>query len=92
MHIVEAKKITEEVKRMAIEAAYYLPQDVLTSLKMSREAEKWSLARDTLDQIIENADIAKNTNSPMCQDTGMAVVLSNSDTMFTLKAAILKML
>lgn len=74
MHIVEAKKITEEVKRMAIEAAYYLPQDVLTSLKMSREAEKWSLARDTLDQIIENADIAKNTNSPMCQDTGMAVV------------------
>lgn len=44
---------------MAIEAAYYLPQDVLTSLKMSREAEKWSLARDTLDQIIENADIAK---------------------------------
>lgn len=74
MHIVEAKKITEEVKRMAIEAAYYLPQDVLTSLKMSREAEKWSLARDTLDQIIENADIAKNTNSPMCQDTGMVVV------------------
>ena len=74
MHIVEAKKITEEVKRMAIEAAYYLPQDVLTSLKMSREAEKWSLARDTLDQIIENADIAKNTNSPMCQDTRMAVV------------------
>ena len=74
MHVVEAKKITEEVKRMAIEAAYYLPQDVLTSLKMSREAEKWSLARDTLDQIIENADIAKNTNSPMCQDTGMAVV------------------
>ena len=74
MHIVEAKKITEEVKRMAIEAAYYLPQDVLTSLKMSREAEKWSLARDTLDQIIENADIAKRTNSPMCQDTGMAVI------------------
>ena len=76
MHIVEAKKITEEVKRMAIEAAYYLPQDVLTSLKMSREAEKWSLARDTLDQIIENADIAKNTNSPMCQDTGMAVLFA----------------
>jgi len=74
MHIVEAKKITEEVKRMALEAAYFLPEDVFKSLKFSREAEKWSLARDTLDQIIENAEIAKNTNSPMCQDTGMAVL------------------
>ncbi|AGT44518.1 fumarate hydratase [Treponema pedis] len=74
MHIVEAKKITEEVRKMAIEAAYYLPDDVLKSLKFSREAEKWTLARDTLDQIIENAEIAKNTASPMCQDTGMAVL------------------
>lgn len=74
MHIVEAKKITEEVRKMAIEAAYYLPEDVFKSLKFSRETEKWSLAKDTLDQIIENAEIAKNTNSPMCQDTGMAVI------------------
>ena len=74
MHIVETKTITEEVRRMAIEAAYYLPNDVLFSLKRSRDTEKWALAKDTLDQIIENAGIAAQTKSPMCQDTGMAVL------------------
>lgn len=74
MHEVEAKDITEAVRKMAIDAAYYLPNDVLNSLELFRNAEKWTLARGTLDQIIENAHIAKNTRSPMCQDTGMAVV------------------
>lgn len=74
MHIVETKTITEEVRRMAIEAAYYLPDDVLFSLKRSRDTENWALAKDTLDQIIENAGIAAQTKSPMCQDTGMAVL------------------
>ncbi len=74
MHIVETKTITEAVRRMAVEAAYYLPDDVLFSLKRSRDTEKWALAKDTLDQIIENAGIAAQTKSPMCQDTGMAVL------------------
>ena len=66
--------ITEAVRRMAVDAAYYLPDDVLFSLKRSRDTEKWALAKDTLDQIIENAGIAAQTKSPMCQDTGMAVL------------------
>lgn len=74
MHNVEAKAITEAVRKMAIDAAYNLPEDVLNSLELSRNAEKWTLAKDTLNQIIENAHIARSTNSPMCQDTGMAVV------------------
>lgn len=74
MHIVETKMITEAVRRMAVDAAYYLPDDVLFSLKRSRDTEKWALAKDTLDQIIENAGIAAQTKSPMCQDTGMAVL------------------
>ncbi len=74
MHIVETKTITEAVRRMAVEAAYYLPDDVLFSLKRSRDTEKWALAKDTLDQIIENAGIAAQTKSPMCQDTGMTVL------------------
>ncbi len=74
MHIVKAEDIKNAVKKMAIEAAYYLPDDVKTSLFKAKEEEKWSLAHDTLSQIIENADVAKNTCSPICQDTGMAVL------------------
>jgi len=58
---------------MAIEAAYYLPQDVKKALIQARDEETWRLAHDTLGQIVENADVAKNTCSPICQDTGMAV-------------------
>ena len=74
MRVITVEEITQAVKKMAIEAAYYLPSDVKTSLFKARDEEKWSLAHDTLSQIIENADVAKNTCSPICQDTGMAVL------------------
>ena len=74
MRIVRVDAIRDSVKKMAMDAAYYLPQDVKSSLFRAKEKEKWSLARDTLSQIIENAEVAKNTCSPICQDTGMAVL------------------
>jgi len=74
MRIVRVDAIRDSVKKMAMDAAYYLPQDVKSSLFRAKEKEKWSLAKDTLSQIIENAEVAKNTASPICQDTGMAVL------------------
>lgn len=74
MHIVRVQEIKNAVKKMALDAAFYLPEDVKTSLFKARDEEKWHLAHDTLLQIIANADVAKNTKSPICQDTGMAVV------------------
>jgi len=73
MRIINVQEVTLAVKNMAIEAAYYLPQDVKKALIQARDEEKWRLAHDTLGQIVENADVAKNTCSPICQDTGMAV-------------------
>lgn len=74
MKTIHVDKITEEVKRMAIEAAYFLPEDVQKSLEDSREKDDWPLAKEILDQILENAEIARTEEVPMCQDTGMAVV------------------
>ncbi len=74
MHVVMAEDIKVAVKKMAMDAAYNLPDDVKNCLFKAKDAEPWSLAKDTLSQIIENADIAKNTLSPICQDTGMAVL------------------
>ncbi|PIE97441.1 MAG: fumarate hydratase [Treponema sp.] len=73
MREVDVKVITEKVKKALIDIAYFLPTDVKKSLETARENEKWDLAKKTLDQIIMNADIAKKTRSPMCQDTGMVV-------------------
>ena len=74
MKTIHVDKITEEVKRMAIEAAYFLPDNEKKSLEDSREKDDWPLAKEILDQILENAEIARTEEVPMCQDTGMAVV------------------
>lgn len=73
MKEIDISLITKEVKRLVMEANFFLPEDVLKSLKESKKDEQWELASNTLDKIIENAAIAKDTRVPMCQDTGMVV-------------------
>ena len=71
MRIISASEITNTVKNMCIEANYYLPCDILNSIKTAYKNEKSETGKDILSKIIENADIAKNKK--ICQDTGMAV-------------------
>ena len=74
MKTIEVSQVTTEVKRLVMEANYNLPKDVSEALKRTRENEKWILASDTLGMIIDNAQLAKDEQVPMCQDTGMVVV------------------
>ncbi|WP_432408585.1 fumarate hydratase [Wukongibacter sp. M2B1] len=74
MREVHVSRIIETVKKLCIDANYYLPKDVKTRLVEAKEEEKFSVARSIIDILIENADIAGEENRPMCQDTGMAVV------------------
>lgn len=71
---INVSEITAAVKKLAMDANYFLPQDVSDRLKESQKKEKWILASDTLGRIIDNADMAAAEQLPMCQDTGMAVV------------------
>ncbi|WFA09465.1 fumarate hydratase [Tissierella sp. Yu-01] len=73
MRTIDASKITAEVKRMVIEANYFLPKDVMEALKQAKENDDWKLSQDILDKIIVNAQIANDEQVPMCQDTGMVV-------------------
>lgn len=74
MREIDSSLITKEVKRLVMEANFFLPEDVLQKLKDARDGEEWELAASTIDKIIDNAEIAKNDKVPMCQDTGMVVV------------------
>jgi len=71
---INVKEITAAVKKLCIDANYYLSSDVREKLNSAREKEEWKIAKGILDNIIENADIAKNEKMPMCQDTGMACI------------------
>lgn len=75
MKEIHVDRIIEEVKRMSMEASYYLPEDVLERLKDQRDQDDWDLSKEILDQIIDNAHIAAEEDVPMCQDTGMVVAI-----------------
>jgi len=66
--------ITESVARLCIESNYYLGDDVLAALRQYREAETSPVGREVLDQILENAEIARDEQMPLCQDCGLTVV------------------
>ena len=74
MRNIEAPEITKTISRLFQEANFFLPDDVLASLKHARETEESPVGREVLDRILENADISAKERIPLCQDTGTAVV------------------
>lgn len=74
MRVVESDEIAAAVKRIAIAAAHDLEPDILEGLLKARDLETSDLARDILDILLVNADIASRERIPVCQDTGLAVV------------------
>lgn len=74
MKEIEAKKITDAVKNLAIEACTRIPDDVVSALNKSLKKEESQTGREVLRQLIENAEIAKKESVPICQDTGFAVI------------------
>jgi len=75
MREISSLQISETVSTLLQEACLYLPEDVLAAIKRARENEESSVARDVLDRILENTEVASGEKTPLCQDTGTAVVL-----------------
>ena len=74
MREVNVALVTDIVKKLSIEANYFLGTDIKESLEKSRKEETYELAGQVLDKIILNSEIAYKEEMPMCQDTGMACV------------------
>ncbi|HBL07090.1 MULTISPECIES: fumarate hydratase [unclassified Clostridium] len=74
MREIKVSQITEAIRKLCIDANYYLGSDIKNRLIKSHEEEEWDIAKGILNKILINADIAKNEDMPMCQDTGVACV------------------
>ncbi|SMC51142.1 fumarate hydratase [Sporomusa malonica] len=74
MRTIQAQQITDAVAKLAIDANYYLSEDVFNALIEGKEKEESPLGKEIFDQIIKNACIARDEAKPMCQDTGLAVI------------------
>ncbi|MBP7072611.1 MAG: fumarate hydratase [Clostridia bacterium] len=66
--------ITNTVEKLCIESNYFLPRDVKKALEDAVLKEESPVGRDTLLDILKNAEIAERNQVPICQDTGLAVV------------------
>lgn len=71
---IEAARITDTVKRLCIQANVILPEDVKNCIIKRKSEENWAPAREILDRIEENFELAAAENVPICQDTGVACV------------------
>lgn len=74
MREIYSDQITREVKKLCIQANYYLPEDIKEKLYAAYNDENYEIAKDILSKIIENSKIAAEEGIPVCQDTGMACV------------------
>ena len=74
MREICAGAITETVKRLCIEANCHLPGDMKRCIEEGHAAESWPQAKEIVERIMENYQIADSQNAPICQDTGVACV------------------
>jgi fumarate hydratase subunit alpha len=71
---LDVAQITEAVAGLAVDACNYLGDDLVTFFEQAAEREESETGRDIFRQLLENAKLAKDTDRPLCQDTGLAVV------------------
>ena len=74
MRIVHRDEITKVVRELCIDANVNLPQDVCKAIDLAIEVEDYIPAKNTLNLLIDNYQLAAKNQIAICQDTGLACV------------------
>ena len=75
MRTIHVDRIAESVAGLCIKACTVLPAQVRTLLEAAQQSEPYPPARESLALVCDNCRLAEQTQIPICQDTGMTVVL-----------------
>ena len=70
MKNIKITNLKNQVKNLLIEASFFLPDDIIRSIKAARERETNPVASRMLDYMLENEKIARVQKLPLCQDCG----------------------
>ncbi len=73
MKTIDLGLVSRQASILCTQANQNLGEDVTDALRRALEGEESPTGRRILEQILENADIARNKQVPLCQDTGYAV-------------------
>lgn len=68
------ERVREAVRRLCVETACLLPDDVTAALRRARDREDSAPARRVLDQLLRNAESARGEMLPLCQDSGLPLL------------------
>ena len=76
MREIQLSEVTKKIKDTLIRINHELDDSLVTAFNRAKDKEKNDLSRSILDDIIQNQDLARTGNAPLCQDTGMVVVFA----------------
>ncbi|MDY3617905.1 fumarate hydratase [Agathobaculum sp.] len=76
MKTIDVKDVTALVRKLCINANYYLPADLRQAFIEGEKAEQSPLGKEIFGEMIANCDLARQNDVPVCQDTGMAVIFA----------------
>jgi len=74
MREIKAEQIVRAVRDLFIDANCNLGEDVLAAFDRAIAKDESPVAKEVLKELKENARIARDEQSPICQDTGLAVL------------------
>jgi fumarate hydratase subunit alpha len=74
MREINAEQIVRAVRDLFIDANCNLGEDVLAAFDRAIERDESPVAKEVIRELKENARIARDEQSPICQDTGLAVL------------------
>jgi fumarate hydratase subunit alpha len=72
---LDVAALRETVARLLVESNYVIPDDILAALRAAAVREASPLGRATLEQLVRNYEIAAAERLPVCQDSGLTVVM-----------------
>lgn len=73
MKTIKLSKVRDNIKDMVQKANFELQDDVLQVIKDMAQKEESPAGREVFNQMLENAQIARQEKLGLCQDTGLAV-------------------
>lgn len=73
---IETSRLKKAVYSLISDISYSMPEGADTLFKSMRENEKSDSAKDVMSVLIENSELSKQENLPLCQDCGSVVVFT----------------
>jgi len=76
LRMIDETQIVEAVAHLYVSANRNIPAEVREAMARACEAEESAVGRETLGLLLRNYDAAAETGLPICQDTGLAVIMA----------------